>query len=238
MHDQNCHRRLPPDIEQERTFMTASHLAPPLRLDRPLEVGQRDWSQREFYLLMSGLVIPRPIGWISTISAAGIRNVAPYSCFNMMGNDPPYVAFGSTGAKDSLANLREVPEFVVNIASMHVLEKVNLTAADFPPDEDEFQWAGLGSEPSAKVRPFRVADAKAHLECELKQVVSDHNTHIVLGRVVHAHVDPSVWKEGRVNPRLLDPICRLGGSAYAALGEFVGLAQPAWSDVKATRSAT
>jgi flavin reductase (DIM6/NTAB) family NADH-FMN oxidoreductase RutF len=215
--------------------MTASHDVPPPRLDRPLEVGQRDWSQREFYLLMSALIIPRPIGWISTISAAGIRNLAPYSCFNMMGNDPPYVAFGSTGAKDSLANLREVPEFVVNIASMHVLEKVNLTAADFPPNEDEFQWAGLSSEPSAKVRPFRVADAKAHLECELTQVISDHNTHIVLGRVVHAHVDPSVWKDGRVNPRLLDPVCRLAGSAYAALGEFVSLTKPAWNDLKATR---
>jgi flavin reductase (DIM6/NTAB) family NADH-FMN oxidoreductase RutF len=217
--------------------MTASHDAPPQRLDRPLEVGQRDWSQREFYLLMSALIIPRPIGWISTISASGIRNLAPYSCFNMMGNDPPYVAFGSTGAKDSLANLREVPEFVVNIASMHMMEKVNLTATDFPSEEDEFQWAGLSSEPSAKVRPCRVADAKAHLECELTQVVSDHNTHIVLGRVVHAHVDPSVWKDGRVNPRLLDPICRLGGSAYAALGEFVSLARPAWGDLKAARRA-
>jgi flavin reductase (DIM6/NTAB) family NADH-FMN oxidoreductase RutF len=223
---------------QERTNMTASHDVPPFRLDRPLEVGQRDWSQREFYLLMAALIIPRPVGWISTISAAGTRNLAPYSCFNMMGNDPPYVAFGSTGAKDSLANLREVPEFVVNIASMHVLEKVDLTAVEFPPDEDEFQWAGLNSEPSAKIRPCRVAEAKAHIECELRQVVSDHNTHIVLGRVVHVHVDPSVWKEGRVNPRLLDPVCRLGGSAYAALGELVSLARPAWSDLKANGRAT
>ncbi len=212
--------------------MTASHDAPPSRLDRPLEVGQRDWSQREFYLLMSALIIPRPIGWISTISASGARNLAPYSCFNMMGNDPPYVAFGSTGAKDSLANLREVPEFVVNIASMYVLEKVNLTAIDFPREEDEFRWAGLTSERSAKIRPFRVAEAKAHLECELAQVITDHNTHIVLGRVVHAHIDPSIWKDGRVHPRLLDPVCRLAGSDYAALGEFVSLTRPTWNDVK------
>ena len=172
--------------------MMASHNAPPPKLDRPLEVGQNDWSRRDFYLLMSALIIPRPIGWISTISASGIRNLAPYSCFNMMGNDPPYVAFGSTGAKDSLANLREVPEFVVNIASMQMLEKVNLTATDFPSEEDEFEWAGLNSVSAAKVRPCRVAEAKAHLECQLTQVVSDRNTHIVLGRVVHAHVDPSV----------------------------------------------
>jgi flavin reductase (DIM6/NTAB) family NADH-FMN oxidoreductase RutF len=215
--------------------MTASHDEPPARLDRPLEVGPCDWAQREFYLLISALVIPRPIGWISTISAAGVRNVAPYSFFNLMGSDPPYVAFGSTGAKDSVANLSEVPEFVANIVSMHVLEKMNLTATDFPPGEDEFQWAGLTSEPSAKVRPFRVAEAKAHLECELAQVVSDRNTHIALGRVIHVHVDPSVWREGRVDPRLLDPVCRLSGSAYAALGEFTNLARAAWSDLKATR---
>lgn len=140
--------------------MTASHNAPPTNLDRSLEVGTCDWTQREFYLLMSALVIPRPIGWISTISATGRRNVAPYSFFNLVGSDPPYVAFGSTGAKDTLANLREVPEFVVNVVSMHVLEKMNLTAADFPPDEDEFRWAELTPQPSAKVRPFRIAESK------------------------------------------------------------------------------
>jgi len=218
--------------------MTASHDAPPTTLDRPLEVGTCDWTQREFYLLMSALVIPRPIGWISTISAAGVRNVAPYSFFNLVGSDPPYVAFGSTGAKDTLANLREVPEFVVNIVSMHILEKMNFTAADFPPDSDEFQWAELTARPSAKVRPPRVAESRAHLECKLTQVVDDHNTHIVLGRVIHAHVDPCVWKEGRVDPRLLDPVGRLAGSGYAALGELISLARPAWIDIAAAHGDT
>jgi flavin reductase (DIM6/NTAB) family NADH-FMN oxidoreductase RutF len=211
----------------------ASHDAPPTSLDRPLEVGTCDWTQREFYLLMSALVIPRPIGWISTISAAGERNVAPYSFFNLVGSDPPYVAFGSTGAKDTLANVREVPEFVVNIVSMYLLEKMNFTAADFPPDKDEFGWAGLTPQPSAKVRPLRVGECRAHLECELTQIVDDRNTHIVLGRVVHAHVDPSVWKEGRVDPRLLNPVGRLAGSGYAALGELFSLPRPAWSDIAA-----
>jgi flavin reductase (DIM6/NTAB) family NADH-FMN oxidoreductase RutF len=214
--------------------VTASHDGPPARLDRPLEVGPGDWTQREFYLLMSALVIPRPIGWISTVSAAGVRNIAPYSFFNLMGSDPPYVAFGSLGAKDTVTNLRKVPEFVANIVSMRLLEKVNLTATDFPPQQDEFQWAALTSEPSAKVRPFRVGEAKAHLECEVAQIVSDRNTHIVLGRIIHAHVDPSVWREGRVDPILLDPVCRLSGSAYATLGEVTRLARVAWSDLKAS----
>jgi len=160
--------------------MSGSHDAPPNVLERPLEVGPGDWSVREFYQLMTALVIPRPIGWISTLSASGVRNVAPYSYFNLMGSDPFYVAFGSTGVKDSVSNLREVPEFVANIVTMHILEKMNFTSADFPRDQDEFEWAGLTPVPSAKVRPPRVGEAKAHLECELVQIVSDRNTHIVL----------------------------------------------------------
>lgn len=214
--------------------MSGSHDAPPKTLDRPLEVSPEDWAAREFYLLMTALVIPRPIGWISTISASGVRNVAPYSYFNLMGSDPCYVAFGSSGVKDSLSNLREVPEFVANIVTMHLLEKMNFTSANFPREEDEYGWAGLTPVASAKVRPPRVGEALAHLECELVQVVTDRNTHIVLGRVVHAHVDPSVWKDGRVDPRLLDPVCRLAGSAYASLGEIFNVARPAWSDVEGT----
>ena len=210
---------------------TATHDAPPRVLDRSLEVGPGDWDQREFYLLMTALVIPRPIGWISTVSGAGVRNLAPYSYFNLMGSDPAYVAFGSTGVKDSLANLREVPQFVANIVTMHLIEKMNFTSGDFPREEDEFGWAGLTPVPSAKVRPFRVGEAKAHLECELTQVVTDGNTNIVLGRIVHAHVDPSVWKDGRVNPKLLDPICRLSGSGYASLGEIYNVQRPQWKNV-------
>ena len=213
---------------------TTTRTGPPRTLEGALEVGAGDWQEREFYQLMTALVIPRPIGWISTISAAGVRNLAPYSYFNLMGSDPCYVAFGSTGVKDSLANLREVPQFVANIVTMHLIEKMNFTASDFPRAEDEFGWAGLTPVRSAKVRPFRVGEARAHLECEVAQVVSDRNTHIVLGRVVHAHVDPSVWKDGRVDPKLLDPVCRLSGSGYAALGELFSVQRPQWKDVAGT----
>jgi flavin reductase (DIM6/NTAB) family NADH-FMN oxidoreductase RutF len=212
--------------------MTASHRGPPDKLDRPLEVGPSDWTQREFYLLISALVVPRPIGWISTISASGVSNLAPYSFFNLLGSDPPYAGFGSTGAKDSVTNLRDVPEFVVNIVSVPLLEKMNLTATDFPSKEDEFRWAALTAEPSAMVRPHRVAEAKAHLECELVHVISERNTHIALGRVIHAHVDQSVWRSGRVDPRLLDPVGRLAGSAYATLGELLNLPRVPWGDLK------
>jgi flavin reductase (DIM6/NTAB) family NADH-FMN oxidoreductase RutF len=214
--------------------MSSSHTAPPQNLDIPLEVSPEDWKQRDYYLLMTALVIPRPIGWISTISASGVRNLAPYSYFNLMGSDPFYVAFGSSGVKDSLTNLREVPEFVANIVTMHVLEEMNYTSGDFPRDEDEYQWSGLTPVPSRKVRPPRVGEARAHLECEVVQVVTDRNTHIVLGRIVHAHVDPTVWRDGRVDPKLLDPVCRLAGSGYASLGEVYNVDRPQWKNVQGT----
>ena len=207
---------------------------PPAELETSLELAPGDWPDRQLYLMLTALVVPRPIGWISTVSAAGARNVAPYSYFNLMGSDPVLVAFGSSGVKDSLRNIREVPQFVCNIVTGHVLEKMNFTSADYPADQDEFQWAGLTPIPAAKVRAPRVGEAKAHLECELVQVVSERNSHVVIGRVVHVHVDKSVWKNGRVDPRLLDPVCRLSGSLYASLGDIVSVQRPAWKDLEGT----
>jgi len=204
--------------------MPSSHDAPPAALDRPLELGPDDWRAPGFYQLLTALVVPRPIGWISTISEGGVRNVAPYSYFNLMGSDPPYVAFGSTGIKDSLRNLRAVPEFVANIVTMHLLERMNFTSGDFPHEEDEFDWACLTPAPSAKVRPFRVAEAKAHLECEVAQIVTDRNTNIVLGRIVHAHVDPSVWKNGRAtrNCSILSAVCLAPDMRHSAIWSTSG----------------
>ena len=112
--------------------MPDSFDTPPATLDRALEVGPHDWQGPGFYQLLTALVVPRPIGWISTISQAGVRNLAPYSYFNLMGSDPAYVAFGSTGVKDSLRNLREVPEFVANIVTMHLLERMNFHLGRLP----------------------------------------------------------------------------------------------------------
>ncbi len=214
--------------------MNDAHAGPPESLSAPLELSPEDWPNRDLYQLMTALVIPRPIGWISTISAGGVRNLAPYSYFNMMGSDPFYVAFGSSGVKDSLANIREVPQFVANIVTVDLIEVMNFTSGDFPSEEDEFGWSGLTPVPSAKVKPFRVGEAKAHLECEVKHVYTDNNTHIVIAQVVHVHVAPSVWKDGRVDPRLLDPACRLSGSWYATLGELMSVQRPQWKTVKGT----
>lgn len=209
--------------------MSTSHPEPPDILDEPLELDPDDWSPRQVYHLMTGLVIPRPIAWISTLGPDGVPNVAPHSYFNAVSHDPPHVVFSSSGVKDTLANLRELGQFVVNIVSSDLAEPMNLTAADFPRAEDEFRWAGLTPTSAARVTPPRVAEARAHLECEITQIVPAGNSSVVVARVVHLHVDPSVWREGRVQPELLDPIARLAGSSYASLGEIFELTRPVWS---------
>jgi len=217
--------------------MPSSHPEPPLDLDRDLEVAPRDWAPRDVYHLLTGLVIPRPIAWVSTYGEDGVRNVAPHSYFNVVAHDPPHVVFSSSGEKDTLRNVRARGAFVVNIVTMDLVEAMNVTSADFPPAEDEFTWAGLEATDAVVVDAPRVAQARAHLECRFVQEVAAGNGTIVVGEVVHLHVAPSVWREGRVDPVLLDPVGRLGGSGYAALGEVFHLARPTWRDLSAQRDA-
>lgn len=212
--------------------MPSSHPEPPPSLDEPLEVDPADWAPRQVYFLLTGLVVPRPIAWVSTISPDGVRNVAPHSYFNAVAHDPPHVAFSSSGRKDTLRNIEATGEFVVNVTTREVLEAMNFTAGDFPPEEDEFDWARLTEAPSARVAPPRVAESKAHLECEAVGIVPTGNANLIIGRVVHFHVDPSVWHAGRVDPRLLDPVARLGGTGYAFLSDFQKLARPTWEQVR------
>ena len=216
--------------------MTSSHPSPPDVLDEPLELDPEDWESRQTYLLLLGIIIPRPIAWISTVSPAGVLNLAPHSYFNVVAHDPPHIVFSSGGVKDTLTNVRASGEFVVNMVNMDLAEQMNFTATDFPPDEDEFAWAGVTPVPSRRVAAPRVAEARAHLECVAVAEVPAGNGYVVVGRVVHLHVDPSVWRGGRVDPTLLDPIARLSGSSYTTLGEVFKLQRPTWErDVRGTQ---
>jgi flavin reductase (DIM6/NTAB) family NADH-FMN oxidoreductase RutF len=210
----------------------SSHPAPPDQLDTDLDVAPEDWQARQIYFLMTGLVIPRPIAWVSTLGEDGVRNVAPHSYFNVVSNDPPHVVFSSTGEKDTLRNVRASGEFVVNLVTEHVLEEMNATAADLPHGEDEFSWFGIEAAPSRVVAPPRVAAAKAHLECRLVDVVPVGNGNLTIGEVVHVHVAAEVWRDGRVDPELLRPVCRLAGTAYAELGEVFKLPRPSWDQIR------
>lgn len=188
------------------------------------------------YYMLTSLVVPRPIAWVSTLAASGSRNLAPHSYFNAISSDPLIIHFTSTGVKDTLRNVRETGEFVVNVVSKDLVEPMNLTAADFPPEEDEFTWAGLESTPSNRVEPPRVSRAKAAFECKVNKIVSLGNGNMVFGDVLCIHVDESVLRDGRVDPGLLQPIARLGGSLYsdAAAGIF-SLKRPAWDELKTSR---
>jgi flavin reductase (DIM6/NTAB) family NADH-FMN oxidoreductase RutF len=189
--------------------MTSSHGSPPTFLQKPLELDPADWPKASVYDLLTSLVIPRPVAWVSTLSARGERNLAPYSYFNLVADCPPHLAFSSIGVKDTLRNVQACGEFVVNIASRDLIPQINLTAEELPPETDEFVFASLTAEPARRVRTPRVAEASAHFECVLSEIVPVANGNLVIGRIVHLHVRPSIWRNGRVDPGLLDPVVRL-----------------------------
>lgn len=196
-------------------------------LDAPLEADPSVFDVTQMNFLLTGLVIPRVVGWISTISAEGVPNLAPYSFFTVASTSPPHLLFSSASAsKDSVVNARETGQFIANIADQALVDVLVQTSAEVAPAVDEFGWAGVAAAPAAKVRPPRVARAKAHLECEVRQIVPVGTSTLVIGEVVHLHVDPSIWAEGRVQPRLLDPVARLGGSWYGSLGEVFSRPSP------------
>lgn len=194
-------------------------------------------------------IVPRPIGWVSTVSAAGVPNVAPFSFFNGVGYAPPTVVVcpngphADGGEKDTPVNIAATGEFVVNVATFPLREKVNLTGAQLGRGEDEFGHAGLTAIPSALVRPPRVAESPIHLECRHIQTVelpswTAHPLRAVFGEVVMVHIDDALIVDGRISMERLQPLMRLGYQDYATLGrifemplpEFGRLLRPATPD--------
>lgn len=163
------------------------------------------------------IVAPRPIGWVSTLSASGIPNLAPYSFFNAVGETPPMVVFSSSGPKDSLANVEATGEFVWNMATRALAEAMNATSAAVPPETDEFALAGLATAPSRLVAPPRVAASPAALECRLLQVVAlrdldgqPTSNRLVIGQVVGVHLDRAYLRDGLFDTGAARPVMRAG----------------------------
>jgi flavin reductase (DIM6/NTAB) family NADH-FMN oxidoreductase RutF len=186
------------------------------------------------YHLMNAAVAPRPVAWVSTISAAGVPNLAPHSYTTVFSTDPPTVGFVSVGRKDTLRNAQATREYVLNIAAADLVEALNLTAADFPPEEDEFSWAGLTPVPSDLVGPPRVGEAPVSFETRVPAsgIIPVGNSFLILGEVVRAHVATDVWREGRIDPQLLQPLGRLAGSMFSRLGPTFNLRRPRYDDVR------
>ena len=179
------------------------------------------------------LIAPRPIGWVSTMNKAGQVNLAPYSFFNAFSTEPPLVGFCSEGAKDSLTFAREGGEFVWNLATWDLREKMSLTSAPLAQGESEFVHAGLEAAPSKLVRPPRVAASPASMECVVTEVhqLKDRKGNLsprfmVFGEVVMIHIDDAYVKDKALDIGAMKPIARCGYQDYVVIEKFFSMARP------------
>jgi len=189
---------------------------------------------RAIYPLLNSVVVPRPIAWVSTTSADGVDNLAPHSFFTISSVSPPVVQFTSVGTKDSLRNARAGGEFVVSLCPEDLIEKVNLTGTDYPPDVSEFDAVGLTREPSRLVAPPRVAESPVSVECRLlgtKDFGGDDT--VVFGEVVWVAVDERVIRDDRPAIDLLKPVARLGAAEWCTVGQVSSRRRVPYAEVSA-----
>ena len=191
---------------------------------------EQTFAERHFYEPYNGhrlahdplnaIVAPRPIGWISSVSPAGVRNIAPYSFFNLVNYAPPLIAFSSMGWKDSVANIEQTGEFVWNLATRDLAQAMNATSASVPAEVDEFALAGIEAAPSRLVAAPRVAASPAAFECRLTQLIRlttkegrELDQWLVIGEAVGIHLDPAMIEGGVWQTARARPISRGGGPA-------------------------
>ena len=186
------------------------------------------------YQLLTGAVIPRPIGFISSISVEGIANLAPFSFFNAVCGEPPMVMFAASNRhpqKDTLRNVTATREFVVSIVSEEIAQQMNLTAGDYSPDVSEFEIAGLTPIPSDLVKPPRVLESPVNMECKVHDIIQVSQKplggSVVIGEVVRFHVrDSIIDKDMFIDPDKLKPVARLGGPSYSRIRDRFDMIRP------------
>ncbi|HMP03366.1 MAG TPA: flavin reductase family protein [Gemmatales bacterium] len=189
----------------------------------------------DVYQALIGSVTPRPIGWVTTVDEEGRVNLAPYSFFNAVSGRPPMVAYAAArkrdgSIKDSHRNAAAVGEFVWNVATEELAEAVNVTSLELPHGTSEVPIAGLSLVPSVRVRPPRVAESPIHFECRVWKIIpmgEEPTTHLVIGTVVYMHLAEAILTEkGRVDPRKLKALGRLGGLFYSRTSDVFELPRP------------
>lgn len=179
------------------------------------------------------LIVPRPIGWVTTKSRSGAVNLAPYSFFNALGTDPPILAFSSEGEKDSVTFAREIGEFVWNLATYALRDGMNATSAPLERGASEFDHAGLATAPSRLVGPPRVLASPCNMECRVLDIVQlkdldgrPSGNHVVFGQVVGIHLDEAYIKDGIVDTAAMQPLARCGYMDYAVADRLFAMKRP------------
>ncbi|HUD64009.1 MAG TPA: flavin reductase family protein [Candidatus Sulfotelmatobacter sp.] len=195
----------------------------------------------ELYGILLNSVAPRPIAWVSTLSASGQPNLAPFSFFNAMCVDPPLLGFApglrqpkqadtQGEPKDTLRNVRETKEFVVNIVTCDLLQAMNVTSGEYDPSVNEFELAKVTPLPSRLVRPARVAESPVSFECRLYQILdfspAPASSSLVIGKIVSIYMDDAHIKKGKLDRNSLDLVGRMGGVQYTRTRERIELARP------------
>jgi flavin reductase (DIM6/NTAB) family NADH-FMN oxidoreductase RutF len=200
-----------------------------------MTIDPKQHDPRNVYKLMIGSIVPRPIAFVSTISADGVCTLAPFSFFMGVCANPPVVAFspvrrGDGLKKDTLVNVEATGEFVVNIVGESMAAAMNSCSAEYPPEVDEFETSGLTAVASEVVKAPRVAESAVSMECRLIQVVELGQGplagNLVLGEVVRFHVDDSIVEDFRIDPEKLAAIGRMGGMTYCRTGDRFEMARP------------
>jgi flavin reductase (DIM6/NTAB) family NADH-FMN oxidoreductase RutF len=194
-------------------------------------------STNNIYKLMIGAIVPRPIALVSSVDANGVRNLAPFSYFTACSSNPPVIVFcpvlrpTQPFAKDTLRNVLETKEFVVNIVSEEFADKMNACSATVPPEVDEFELSGLTPLASEVVKPARVAESHVHMECRLMQVIhvseKPGSGTLVLGEVLRFHVQEGLMQNFHVDPDKLRAVGRMAGNTYVRTTDRFDLTRPA-----------
>ena len=188
------------------------------------------------YQMLVGLVTPRPIAWVTTLSKSGVVNLAPFSFFNAFGANPPVVVFSPTlkrdgGKKDTLINIEANGEFVINASTEQHAEFINMSSKMLLPDESEVDMTGLSTLQSDKVKPPRLADVPFALECKVMQIIpvgtGAISANLVIGEIVMMHIDDAVLDpKGQPDPRKIKAIARLGGEFWCRTQDLFQMERP------------
>ncbi|WP_029520331.1 flavin reductase family protein [Persephonella sp. IF05-L8] len=190
-----------------------------------MEIDLKNLDAKQIYKLMTSIIVPRPIAWVSTISKDGVYNLAPFSYFAGISSDPPLLLISvgrkdTKEKKDTWQNIEETGEFVVNMVTKEILEKMNITALPFDREIDEFEKAGLTPVPSSVVRAPRVKEAPVNIECKSFEIIQIGKMGIILGEILKVHVKEDILNEkGYVDTTKLQIIGRLGGANYCIITE-------------------